>query len=60
LPQTVNEKTMPVLFADDTSIIVKSSNLKDFQNNMAMAFNYVNQWFKINSLFINADKTHYI
>ena len=38
LPKTVNEKTMPILFADDTSIIVKSSNLKDFQYNMAMAF----------------------
>jgi hypothetical protein len=39
LPKTINEKTVPILFADDTSIIVKSSNLKDFQNNMAMAFN---------------------
>jgi hypothetical protein len=27
---------------------------------MAMAFNCVNQWFKINLLSINADKTHYI
>ena len=51
---------MPILFTDNTSIIVKSSNLKDFQNNMAMAFNCVNQWFKINLLSINADKTHYI
>jgi len=25
-----------------------------------MAFNCVNQWFKINLLSINADKTHYI
>jgi hypothetical protein len=59
LPKTVNEKTMPILFADDTSIILKSSNLKDFQNNMAMTFKCVNQWFKINLLSINADKTHY-
>jgi len=27
---------------------------------MAMAFNSVNQWFKINLLSINVDKTHYI
>ena len=60
LPETVNGKTVTILFADDTSIIVKSSNLKDFQNNMAMAFNCVNQWFKINLLSINVDKTHYI
>jgi len=60
LPKTVNENTVPILFADDKSIVVKSSNLKEFQNNMAMAFNCVNQWFKINLLSINADKTHHI
>jgi hypothetical protein len=26
LPKTVNDKTVPILFADDTSIIVKSPN----------------------------------
>ena len=60
LPKSVNEKTVPILFADDTSIIVKSSKLKDFQNNMAMAFNCVNKWFKVNLLSINVDKTDYL
>ena len=50
----------PILFANDTSIIVKSSKLKDFQNNMALAFNCVNKWFKVNLLSINVDKTHYL
>jgi len=27
LPKTVNDRTVPILFADDTSIIVKSPNL---------------------------------
>jgi hypothetical protein len=30
LPKTVNDKTVPILFTDDTSIIVKSCNSKDF------------------------------
>jgi glutathionyl-hydroquinone reductase len=30
LPKTVNDKTVPILFADDTSTIVKSLNSKDF------------------------------
>jgi len=60
LPKTVNDKTVPILFADDTSIIVKSPNSKDFQTNMVTAFNCVNKWFKINLLSINVDKTHYI
>jgi hypothetical protein len=60
LPTTINDKTAPILFADDTSIIVKSSNSKDFQTNMVTAFNCVNKWFKVNLLSINVDKTHYI
>ena len=51
---------MPILFADDKSIRVKSSNLMHFQYNMATAFHYENQLFKINLLSINIDKTHYI
>ena len=31
LPKTVNDKTVPILFADDTIIIAKSPNSKDFQ-----------------------------
>ena len=42
LPKIVNDKTVPILFADDTSIIVKSTNSKDFQTNMVTAFNCVN------------------
>ena len=60
LPKTVNDKTVPILFADDTSIIVKSPNSKDFQTNMVTAFNCVNKWFKVNLLSINIDQTHYI
>jgi hypothetical protein len=50
----------PILFADDTSIIVKGLNARDFQANMANTFNHVNKWFKINFLTINTNKTHYI
>ena len=38
LPETINDKTVPVLFTDDTSIIVKSPNSEDFQTNMFTAF----------------------
>jgi len=34
LAKTVNDKTVPILFADGTCIIVKCSNSKDFQTNM--------------------------
>jgi hypothetical protein len=60
LPKTINDKTVPILFADDTSIVVKSSNPKNFLTNMVTAFNCVNRWFKVNLLSINVEKTPHI
>jgi len=56
LPKTVNDKTVPILFADDTSIIVKSPNWEDFQTNMVTVFNCVNKWFEANLLSISVAK----
>jgi hypothetical protein len=47
---------MSILFADDTSVIVKSPNPKDFHTNMVEAFDRVNKWFKVNLLSINIEK----
>jgi spermidine/putrescine-binding protein len=60
VPKTVNDKTVPILFASDTTIAVKSPNSKDFQTNKVTAFNAVNKCFKVNLLSINVNKTHYI
>jgi plasmid maintenance system killer protein len=59
-PKTVNDKTIPILFADDTSVLVKSPNIKDFQTNIVTVVNCVNKWFKVNLLSINVNKTYYI
>ena len=58
LPKTINDNNISILFADDTSIIVKSPTLKDFQTKMVEAFDSVYKWFKVNSLSINVEKTH--
>jgi hypothetical protein len=58
LPKGVNENTISVLFADNTSILVKGSNLKHFHKNMIDAFNCVHKWFRTNLLNINLNKTH--
>ena len=60
LPKTVHDRTVPILFADDTSITVKSPIPKDFQTNMFTAFNCVNKCFNVNLLSINVDKTRSI
>jgi hypothetical protein len=38
-PKFVNHKTVPVLFADDTSILLSHSNPNDFNNNINTVFN---------------------
>jgi hypothetical protein len=57
LPKIVNEKAIPILLADDTSILVKGYNLKDLQNHMTNTFNCVYKWLRINSLSLKANKT---
>jgi hypothetical protein len=50
---------LPILFADDTSILFTQPNLTDL-NNMQSIFETLNKWFKAYQLTLNFDKTHYI
>jgi hypothetical protein len=43
----------PVLFADDTSLIVTHFNYIDFSDEIRSAFNQLNKWFAANSLSLN-------
>jgi hypothetical protein len=58
-PKVVNDKTIPILFSD-RYILVRSSNTKDFHNNMIDAFSFVYNWFRINLLSLYINKTHCI
>ena len=50
----------PVLFADDTSLIVTHQNPTDFSRDVASAFNQLNKWFATNLLSLNLNKTQYV
>ena len=58
LPQTINHLANPVLFADDTSMIVKSTDPMDFIDTIQRNIIHADRWFKSNSLSLNTDKTH--
>jgi hypothetical protein len=60
LPKIINDKTIPILFADDTSLLVTSSTHEELCANTNTAFCSINDWFKVNQLSINFNKTHYI
>jgi len=59
LPKFVNDKYVPILFADDTSSLLSHSNPTDFNNNINTAFKILNDWFKQNLLSLNFTKTKF-
>jgi hypothetical protein len=56
LPSFVRNKSKPILFADDTSIIVSNSNPTDFVSDITTVFEYLNKGFRANSLSLNFEK----
>jgi hypothetical protein len=48
-----------ILYANDTSIIITSPSSKDFKINMSKVFVDINEWFIINWLSLNFQRTHY-
>jgi hypothetical protein len=60
LSKTINRKSKPILFADDTSIIFTNSNPKNFKKDIKSTFEILNKWFIANRLSLNFDKTYFI
>jgi hypothetical protein len=60
LPKVVECKALPILFADDTSILFTSPNNLQMQSNFNLVSEQLNEWFKYNQLFLNFDKTYFI
>jgi hypothetical protein len=56
LPIFINKNSSPVLFADDTSILITNPNHDIFQAELNQVFAQSNAWFKINLLSFNLDK----
>ena len=53
LPEALIQNAFRILFADGTSIIVTDSNIVDFQLNMNVVFEQLNNWFNVNLLSLN-------
>jgi hypothetical protein len=59
LPPTINTIAIPIIFADDTSIIISSKNL-DFCMLSNRVLSLMSKWFAANMLTLNLDKTNII
>ena len=51
LPKAVERRALPILFADDTSILLTSPNNTQIHSNLNFVFEQPNKWFKSNHLF---------
>ena len=60
LPKIINNKSITILFADDTSILVTNPNPVAFVNSISAIFKRINEWFMANLLLLNFNKTNFI
>ena len=60
LPNIIVDSLKPVLFADDTSIIIANPSPLKFKEGIKNKINNKNDWFRINSLSLNFCKTYFL
>jgi hypothetical protein len=58
LPRKINSISKPILFADDTSVIIYNRNLGDFCTVANLVLSCMIEWFTANNLVLNLDKTN--
>jgi hypothetical protein len=60
LPNAIIQNATPILFADDTSIIITGRDPHKLQDDLNITFYQISEWFQLNSLSLNISKTHFI
>ena len=56
----LNNISVPVLFADDTSVTITDTNITHFQENIKTVFEPSNKWFFAKLLQLNFNKINFI
>jgi hypothetical protein len=46
----------PVIYADDTSVLITANNLNDLQTKFNSTLNYMNEWSSVNGLSLIIDE----
>jgi len=58
LPLRRNSVSEPILFVDDTSVIISSRNFEDFCSVSNLVLSHMIKWFDVNNLVLNLHKTN--
>ena len=56
----INKLANPIVFADDTSIIISNTNPEEFRKNINLIMTEINKWFQSNLITVNLNKTHFM
>jgi len=56
LPKSLSSNHTPILFADDTSILISTQNMLTFKAELNETFSNILNWFQANSLSVNEEK----
>jgi len=60
LSLSINQLANPILFADDTTIIISNTIPEEFKNNINSVMTEITNWFQSNLLTMNCNKTHFM
>jgi hypothetical protein len=60
LPSTVGALSEPIIFADDTSVIISSEKFDDFHTMSNIVLIQMGKWFSAKKLALNLDKTNIV
>jgi hypothetical protein len=58
LPPKINSLAEPILFADDTSVIISKGNFKDFSATSNLVLSRMIEWFAANKFILNLERTN--
>jgi hypothetical protein len=58
LPYLVNKSSLPILYADDTSLLCSKFNFTELITTLKAILLKINEWFSLNSLTLNLNKTN--
>jgi len=60
LPYGFHSQANPIIYADDTSVLLSADSEAELQSNMNLAIDFMTKWFSANSLVLNMDKTNIV
>jgi hypothetical protein len=60
MPNIISDISNPVLYADDTSLIILNSDIQIFERDINTAIQKLNRWFHNNLLLLNLEKNYFL